>query len=157
MPLQQSLLAYLGQGQGHDVDIQAVVTEMSDRRLLKPEHTSYLLETLEVDGAEAAVVSLLASLYAARVDMLKDEYNEWQAEGGASGASAMLEPPWGDSPFWLNILVQSVEARGGQGFSQTVPEAVLSADTWAAVYGKRIQNTKSFLSLNNVEICNTTA
>lgn len=132
MPLQQSLLTYLSQCR---VNIPNVVTQMSDHRLLKAEYTPRVLDTLELGGAEAAAVRLLASLYSTHVDMLKDDYTDWVAEGRSS-AGGVVEPPGGDSPFWLNALMQSIEAHGGQGFSQTVPKSLLSADTWATVYGK---------------------
>ena len=126
IPLQQSLLTYLGQGQGHDVDLHSVVTHLFNQRLLKPEYMLRVLETLELDGARAAAVHMMASLYATWADMLKDEYNDRMGDRDAVAAGIMAEPAGGDYPFWLTALVQIVEAHGGQGFSETVPESMLS-------------------------------
>ena len=120
-----------------------MVTHLFNQRLLKPEYMLRVLETLELDGARAAAVHMMASLYATWADMLKDEYNDRMGDQDAVAAGIMAEPAGGDYPFWLTALVQIVEAHGGQGFSETVPESMLSADTWAAVYGKRFSRSAS--------------
>ncbi|KAK7115822.1 ATP-dependent RNA helicase DHX58-like [Littorina saxatilis] len=134
MPLQQALVDFLRQGQAGQVDIQGVVTQMNNHRLLKPEFIAPVLQSLELDGVEAAAVRTLASVYATRVDMLREDFNDFKADGGAGGMSVDVEPPGGE--FWLRCLLQCVENNGGQGFSLSVPQSVLSAESWAKAYDR---------------------
>ena len=86
------------------------------------------LDVLDKDGPETALVLLLALLYAARIDLLK--------ERRSSGGGAGMEEEEGAESFWLRMLLQAVEENGGQGFRVTVPQSVLSAETWAAACGE---------------------
>ncbi|XP_076465243.1 antiviral innate immune response receptor RIG-I-like [Babylonia areolata] len=142
LPVQRAL-----RGLATRVDVQRVVTHLSEQRLLAPELTPRVLETLEENGPGEALLHLLASVYASRVDTLRDLFLDWvreeQEQGGRGGAGSgdcptpTLSPaptPSGESSFWLRSVVQSIEANGGDGFRELVPDGVFSPDTWNHVY-----------------------
>ena len=123
MPLQQALLDFMATAQR--LDVQGVLSRLVSARLLEPHRLAQTLDVLDKDGPEMALVLLLALLYAARVDLLK--------ERRSSGGGAVEEEEEGAAPFWLRMLLQAVEENGGRGFSLTVPLSVLSAETWACL------------------------
>ena len=130
MPLQRALLDFVGDAQ--QVDVRGVVSHLSNERLLDPVDIAHTLDVLERDGTEAAMLLLLAFLYAARVDLLKERFTQRQSSGG----DAVVEEEGDASPFWLQMLVQGIEEYSGQGFNHTVLQSVMTADTWTAAYGE---------------------
>ena len=116
---------------------------------------AHTLDILDVDGKPAAAVLLLASLYAARVRLLEEAFSQRESSGGevteeafsqreSSGGEVTGEQGEEDeeeeegdvSPFWLRMLVQSIESHGGRGFGHSVPQSVMTADTWTAACGE---------------------
>ena len=127
MPLQQALLDFMATAQ--QPDVQGVLSHLVSARLLEPRRVAQTLDVLDRDGPETSLVLLLALLYAARVDLLKER----RSSGGGAGEEEEEE---GAAPFWLRMLLQAVEEHGGRGFSVTVPQSVLTAETWAAACGE---------------------
>ena len=137
LPLQQALVNFLHLHR--HLDLKDVLTYVHQRRLLAPQHMLRVLETLELDGVEAAAVRLLVFVYHAESERVSCDSSD------VSKAESLLSPP-----RWLDTLLEAVDRHGGQGFRESLGPDVRSAATWNRARGRssRCANTFClFLSL----------
>nr|KAG5689282.1 hypothetical protein BaRGS_033074 [Batillaria attramentaria] len=102
--------------------------------ITRPDLTA-VQELLECGESEAAVVRMLAALYAKQADVLQEQeraLDDPVLEVFAESAGTTHKPP-----AWLDTLLYLVDQNGGRGIRHLIqPSSILSSETWSAACGK---------------------
>ncbi|KAK7473368.1 hypothetical protein BaRGS_00035416 [Batillaria attramentaria] len=95
MPVQRAFSQTVATKDNSDDLIRTVVSRLSVEGLLTPDCLPKVLELLEVEGADAAVVRTLAFLYARQADILRQQDEQrWAAEDPDEERYSGLVEPW---------------------------------------------------------------
>ncbi|KAK7473371.1 hypothetical protein BaRGS_00035419, partial [Batillaria attramentaria] len=98
--------------------------------ITRPDLTA-VQELLECGESEAAVVRMLAALYAKQADVLQEQeraLDDPVLEVFAESAGTTHKPP-----AWLDTLLYLVDQNGGRGIRHLIqPSSILSSETWSA-------------------------
>lgn len=130
MPVQDVLVNLLSdEDHLQSLDLQTVVSALSDRRLLTASDLTHVMETLmEPEGAGPASVRMLAFLYKEQARRARENYLS-EIEG-RNDESATPEGDVSTRPLWLEALLDVMERYGGQRIRQMISAELVSSDTW---------------------------